>query len=249
MGLQDKKIDKTIPVPLFYQLKTLILDEIKQNHYKAGDMIPTEEEISSIFEISRTTIRQAVTELVQEGWLYRVKGKGTFVSQPKIEHSFIKKLESFNDEMKHIGLVPSTELLKCEIVTASESVAKGLRINEKDQVIYLFRKRMADGEPIVTIQTYLPYPTCDFVLEHDLEKERLYTILGEKPETTVYRVERRIEAVSAEKEDSELLKIEQGQPIQFFESTGYNVFGDVIEFSLARYRGDRNRFEVTVFPE
>lgn len=249
MGLRDKAIDKTIPVPLFYQLKTLILDEIKQDHYKAGDMIPTEEEISNIFEISRTTIRQAITELVQEGWLYRVKGKGTFVTRPKIEHSFIKKVESFNDEMTRIGMVPSTEVLDLKIITAGPKVAKGLKINEKDQVVYLFRKRMADGEPIVTIRTYLPYSSCGFILEHDLEKERLYTILGSSTETAVYRVERRIEAVEAEKEDVELLKIKQGKPIQFFESTGYNVFGDVIEYSLARYRGDRNYFEVTVFPE
>lgn len=249
MGIQNKELNKSIPVPLFYQLKTLILDEIKQDNYKPGDIIPTEEEISKIFAISRTTIRQAITELVQEGWLYRVKGKGTFVSQPKIEHSFIKKVESFNDEISRIGMVPSTQVLEFGIMVAGAKVAKGLHINEKDKVIFLFRKRMADSEPIVTIRTYLPYSMCSFVLEHDLEKERLYTILGNSTETTIYRVERRIEAVASEKEDAELLNIKQGKPIQFFESTGYNVFGNVIEYSLARYRGDRNSFEVTVFPE
>lgn len=249
MGLERKKINKNTPVPLFYQLKTIILDEIKQGNYKPGDMIPTEEAISNIFDISRTTIRQAITELVQEGWLYRVKGKGTFVSRPKIEHNFIQKLESFNDEMQRIGMVPSTEVIKLEVIKANSLVAKGLGIKEKEKVIYLFRKRMADGEPIVTIRTYLPFSLCSFVLNHNLEEERLYTILSSKTETTVHYVKRCVEAVEADKEDALFLNIKQGKPIQLFESTGYNVYGEIIEYSLARYRGDRSRFEVTVSPK
>ena len=93
------RIDKTVPIPLYFQLKELVLSEIKEGNYKSGDMIPTEKEISDSFGISRTTVRQAITELVQEGWLYRVKSKGTFVSQPKITQNFIRKIESFNDQM------------------------------------------------------------------------------------------------------------------------------------------------------
>ena len=65
------RIDKTVPIPLYFQLKELVLSEIKEGNYKSGDMIPTEKEISDSFGISRTTVRQAITELVQEGWLYR----------------------------------------------------------------------------------------------------------------------------------------------------------------------------------
>ena len=246
MGLRDKAIDKTIPVPLFYQLKTLILDEIKQDHYKAGDMIPTAEELSNIFEISRTTIRQAITELVQEGWLYRVKGKGTFVTRPKIEHSFIKKVESFNDEMTRIGMVPSTEVLDLKIITAGPKVAKGLKINEKDQVVYLFRKRMADGEPIVTIRTYLPYRSCAYIMEHDFEQESLYHMLSEKEETRVCMAHRTIEAVEATTEDARYMEIKPGKAIQLSTTVGYNIFSQPIEYSIARYRGDRSSFDVNI---
>ena len=88
-----KKLDKSVPIPLYFQLKELVLDEIKKGNYKEGDMIPTENEISEEFQISRTTVRQAITELVQEGWLYRVKSKGTFVTRPKIPQDFLRKLE------------------------------------------------------------------------------------------------------------------------------------------------------------
>ncbi len=89
MLTKESKIDKSIPIPLYFQLKTLIMDEIKNGTYKVGNPIPTEKELSETFQISRTTVQQAITELVQEGWLYRIKSKGTFVSQPKISQDFI----------------------------------------------------------------------------------------------------------------------------------------------------------------
>lgn len=242
-------IDKTVPIPLYFQLKQLILSEIKNGTYKSGDVIPTENEISDAFQISRTTVRQAVTELVQEGWLYRVKSKGTFVSLPKINQDFIKKLESFNDQILRSGMEPSTEVLEFKAIPATEVVAKHLGIKENDSVIYLHRKRLADGEPIVTIKTYLPFEECSFVLDHNLEQERLYGILSQSSATTVFRVERIVEAVEAIAEDVNLLNIKKGKPIQHFTSIGYSTFGKPIEYSLARYRGDRNSFEITVFPE
>ena len=194
-------------------------------------------------------MRQAITELVQEGWLYRVKSKGTFVSQPKINQNFIQKLESFNDQILRGGMTPSTVVLDFRTLKATKTVAMNLDIKENDPVIYLYRKRLADNEPIVTVETFLPYRLCSFVFEHDLEKERLYSILNQDTETSVFRVKRTVEAVEANADDEKYLKIKRGKPIQFFASIGYNTYGRPIEYSLARYRGDRNSFEVTVFPE
>lgn len=243
------KIDKSVPIPLYFQLKTLIMDEIKNGHYEVGNLIPTEKEFSEVFQISRTTVRQAITELVQEGWLYRVKSKGTFVAQPKISQDFIKKLESFNDQILRAGMTPSTEVLELKTVKADITVAKNLDLKENEPVIYLYRKRLADGEPIVTIETFLPYKSCSFVLSHNLAEERLYSILGQNAETSVFRVRRIVEAVEADENDEKYLNIKQGKPIQHFASVGYNAYNLPIEYSLARYRGDRNSFEITVFPE
>lgn len=245
---EPDKINRNIPIPLYFQLKTLILDEIKSGHYKVGSLIPTEKDFSDYFLISRTTVRQAITELVQEGWLYRVKSKGTFVAQPKISQDFIKKLESFNDQILRSGMTPSTEVLDFKTMKADSDTAKNLQLKEGERVIYLYRKRLADGEPIVTLETYLPYCICSFVLEHNLKEERLYSILNQSKETSVFRVNRIVEAIEADKNDEKYLNIERGKPIQHFSSIGYNVYDRPIEYSLARYRGDRNRFEITVFP-
>lgn len=249
MLTKTEKIDKSVPIPLYFQLKTLILEEIKAGNYKVGSIIPTEKEFSDAFLISRTTVRQAITELVQEGWLYRIKSKGTFIAQPKINQDFIKKLESFNDQIMRAGMTPSTEVLDLKTIRADSAAATNLKLKENDPVIYLYRKRLADGEPIVTIETYLPFSLCAFVLEHDLSKERLYSILNQSTETAVFRVKRIVEAVEADKNDEIYLNIKEGKPIQHFSSVGYNAYDCPIEYSLARYRGDRNSFEITVFPE
>ncbi|MGC4018142.1 MAG: GntR family transcriptional regulator [Muricomes sp.] len=247
-----EKINKSVPIPLYFQLKELILAEIKEGNYRSGDLIPTEKDISDAFQISRTTVRQAITELVQEGWLYRVKSKGTFVSQPKISQEYIRKIESFNDQMYRMGVVPSTEVLelkKMKATEAGDSVVKALELTEDDSVIFLYRKRMANGEPIVTTKTYLPFIECEFLMSHDLRTEQLYTILSEKEESRIFRIERTVEAIEAKTEDVNLLEIKRGKPIQYFVSIGYNAYGKPIEYTLSRYRGDRSKFEVTVFPE
>lgn len=247
--LLNQKLDKTTPVPLYYQLKELILSEIKSGAYPKNSMIPTEKELSEIFEISRTTVRQAVAELVKEGWLYRVKSKGTFVSQPKINQDFMQKLESYNDQICRTGRTPHTEVLEFDVLKATKEIADYLEIQPEDKVIYLHRKRYADDEPIVVLKTYLPYDRCAFIMAHDFEKEALYKVLAEDDKCKVFCVKRLVEAIEASASDAEILGMKRGKPIQYFTSVGYNAFGQPIEYSLAKYRGDKSRFEVTVFTE
>jgi GntR family transcriptional regulator len=242
----NDNLNKSVPIPLYFQLKELILNEIKKGNYKSDDLIPTEKELSDMFQISRTTVRQAITELVQEGWLYRVKSKGTFVSKPKINQNFVQALGSFNDQIIKSGRTPNTLLLDFKVITAPENVSAALQLQPKEKVIYIHRKRCADNEPIVMVKTYLPYQKCSFVMDHDLEKESLYPILANQEDTRIYKIKRLIEAVDATAYEINNLDVKRGKAIQQFISTGYNVFNEPIEYSLARYRGDRNTFQVVV---
>lgn len=245
--LQGKELNKATPVPLYYQLKELILSEIKEGAYPRDSMIPTEKELSDIFGISRTTVRQAISELVQEGWLYRIKSKGTFVSSPKINQDFIQKLEPFNDQIRRTGREPHTEVLDFRIIEASQEVANHLNLQPGDQAVFLQRRRYADDEPIVILETYLPYSRCSFLMEHDFERESLYEVLSRDENTKVYCVRRIVEAIEATAADAEKLNIKKGKPVHYFTTFGYNPVGVPIEVSYARYRGDRSSFEVTVY--
>lgn len=242
----DIQIDKTTPIPLYYQLKEAILNNIKDGTYPQGSMVPKEQDFCDGLGISRTTVRQAITELVHEGWLYRVKSKGTFVSRPKITQDFIKKLEPFNEQISRKNRIPSTKLIELKIITASKHVAENLKIQPGDEVIYLYRQRFADNEAIVTIRTYLPYRSCAYIMEHDFEQESLYHMLSEKEETRVCMAHRIIEAVEATTEDARYMEIKPGKAIQLSTTVGYNIFSQPIEYSIARYRGDRSSFDVNI---
>ncbi len=242
--LEDHKLDKTIPIPLYFQLKSLLLEEIKKNEYPVDSLIPTEKEISEMFGISRTTVRQAITELVQAGWLYRIKSKGTFVARVKIKQDFIKRLEPFNEQIERTGRKPSTTLLAFDTVPMTEQVAAVFGVEPGTKAIYLHRRRCADGDPIVTVETYLPLDSCAFILTHDMKTESMYNVLATQEKTRICRVNRILEAVAANSRDVERLDMVRGKPIQLFKTIGYNNLNEPIEYSIARYRGDRNKFEI-----
>lgn len=247
MAIFDHSIDKNTPVPLYYQLKTILVKEIESGNYRPGDSIPTEKELVEMYDVSRTTVRQAISELVQEGRLRRVKSKGTFVTQPKIKQNFIKKLESFNEQIRRMGCTPSTRVLEFGKIVVPDSYAVAMGLDFGDEVAYLRRLRFINQEPNVVVATYLPLDRCGFVLKHNFATESLYNVLALRPDTCICKVNRIAEAIAATTEDAQLLGVKVGQPIHSFVTTGYNANNQIVEYSLAHYRGDRNRFETEIF--
>lgn len=242
-------VDKSTPIPLYFQFKNILLDMMKEEKLQPGDMIPTEFELCDIFGISRTTVRQALTELVNENKFYRVKGRGTFVAQDKINQDFIKRIESFKAEMERKGYKPSSKVLLFEVIEAPVEVAVALNLPAGSDVILLKRLRYADNEPIIWSRTYLPYASCKNVLDYDMMTHSLYKILAKNINTKINRVVRNIEAVIPTKEDCELLDITKTTAIQMFHYIGYNKFDTPIEYTISRYRGDKNVFTIEQYLE
>ena len=211
MSLFDHKIDKASPVPLYYQLKEFLLAEIKDGGYQVEGAIPTEKEIGEAFDISRTTVRQAITEILRS------------------------------------GMRPSTKLLAFQLLEAPLPAAEQLQLKTDSRVFFLHRIRFADDLPVVVLKTYVPYGACPELGRYDFEKESLYGVLSKRRESRVHHVTRLVEAVEADAADEDYLHIEKGKPIQHFTSVGYTEQGVPVEYSLARYRGDRSSFQVTVY--
>ncbi len=241
-----KDIDKQSRLPLYFQLEELIKKAISTGELKPGDMIPTEWEIIDYFKLSRTTVRQALSDLVNENLLYRKKGIGTFVSKPKIDLQYMGNMVSYNEQITSMGLTPSTKVLKFEVITADELLVKEMGLSKGDKVIELVRLRFADEEPIAVVQSYLPYDLCHEILDVDMERNSLYQILSGQKNTTVVLVERVVEAMIVSREDSKLLNVEKGFPVQSFLNKAYNEEGRVLEYCSSRYRGDRNKFYIEV---
>lgn len=247
-GLQDfQPLDKGIPVPLYYQLKKQILAAIEGGRLQVGAMLPTESELCEGLGISRPTIRQALSELVSEGYLYRLKGKGTFVAQPKIDGHFFQKLESFNQEMLAKGLTPSTQVLHLGLVPASDRIAERLGLAVGEPLLQLTRLRFADGEPIVYLDTYLPHARFPGLEARDFVNCSLYAILERDYAVRVSRVQRRIESVNATAQESEVLRCAKNAALCLVKTVAYTAENEPVEYSAARYRGDRNQFTVDLY--
>ncbi|TVR33649.1 MAG: GntR family transcriptional regulator [Spirochaetaceae bacterium] len=241
MDVLEAKINKRIPIPLYYQLKELLREHIRNN--EVGDPIPTEQQLCQHFGISRPTVRQAISGLVAEGYLQRSKGKGTFIAQPKINQDFLQVLESFNREMRDKGLTPATRVLAKETTVVDEdNISMHLKLPRGASVIYLRRLRFVNNSPLVLVNTFLPLDRLPNLNGHDLERESLYELIEHEHGLSIARAERTLEAVVGEEEDAQLLQIDPGSAVQYIETVTYLTDGSPIEFSQAWYRGDMARF-------
>ena len=242
--LSGKTIDKNVPIPLYFQLKEILLDYLST--LEDGDLIPTEVDLCEHFDISRPTVRQAVNELVNEGHIVRRKGKGSFVSRPKIKQDFLLVLESFNTEMEQKGFSHETKLLDARLTGASSRAAESFGIAEGEQLVYISRLRSVNGEPIVLVNTWLPASRFSGILTFDLENESLYDLMEREFGCAISSTKRFLEAKLAGDFEAGSLGIRPGEPVQYIETTAADASGSPIEFSCAYYRGDRNRFALEV---
>lgn len=124
-------LDKSVPIPLYYQLKSILLNKIKTGVYQEGQCIPTEIQLAESLQISRSTVRQAVAELVQEGWLERKTSKGTFVCHPESSTTYIRSFEPFHQQVRRLGKTPHTELLELKVIEATAPLAKAMAISPR----------------------------------------------------------------------------------------------------------------------
>lgn len=241
------RLDKNVPIPLYYQFKKQVLALIKDSVLRPGDMLPPENELCALLDVSRPTIRQAFSELVAEGYLQRYKGRGTFVAEPKVEDRFLSKLESFNKEMESKGLTPHTEVLALEVVVFAEA-GERLGLPPDAQLIHLSRLRSADGVALVYVDTYLPYDHYKDLMRIDFRSASLYESLESVYGVHVSRVQREIEAVNAGRGDAKLLQIAANKAICLVKTLAFSKDGALpVEYSIARYRGDKNKFDVEIY--
>lgn len=240
-------VDKDTPVPLYFQLKKRIHEMMEAGVLTVGDRLPTENELCEQLLVSRPTVRQALNELVNEGLLTRQKGKGTFVSRPKIDGRFFQKLESFDSEMQQKGVAPTTKVFVQKKVAAKEEVNNRLNLRPGEPLIKIERLRFANDEPMVWLSTYIPYTPYKAMLRQNFEIYSFYERMEQLFHARVHRVVREIEAVNATQRQGEKLGIEAGKAVCLVKTVGYTQENTPVEYSVACYRGDRNKFSVELY--
>lgn len=244
MSEKFDKLDSKSPIPLYFQLKSFIEEQIETGVWEAGSQIPSELELSEQFKISRTTIRQAIGDLVNERKLERIQGRGTFVSEISIEKQ-IERVSGFSQDMRMRGLVPTSDILNFEVVKANPQVARALKINEGDDAILLKRLRKGNDKRIALEVVYMNYKKYKDFLTVKLANESLYEMLAKEFAVWPKYSQQVIESIKCPAEEAELLGIQKGDPVFYFHTTAFDQYDEPLEYTEGYYRGDRYILHLT----
>ena len=232
--------------PKYYIVKQAILEKIQSCELKPGEAILSERELMVTYGVSRITVRKAVEELEQEGYLYKVQGKGTYVRGEKRKQDLFS-LTSCTEDVLRQGMKPSRKVIDSSIIPVDSKRGEKLQIASNDQVFRLCRVYYADGKPINYTKAYLPYKFFPRIEQHDFSQQSLYKVLEEEYGVKIKRAYRTIEAVLANNEVGELLQIHSGAPLILFNCVTYGeVSGKEIPIETfnSYYRTDMFKFSI-----
>ena len=221
-------------LPRYSQLKEIIRERIRRQEWLPGTALPSERAFVEQYGMSRMTVRQALTELANEGVVYREQGKGTFVNQGPHPVPLIR-LSGFTELMEAQGQQPTTKVLSAQMWPADETVATRLRIKHGQPVFRLHRLRSANGKPLALELAHLSFIGCERLLEDDLEQYSLYHLLDRKYGLPLLKAEQEITAGVLGSEESHYLNLPVGSPAHFPQSLAYTEHDQPIEYTFAVY--------------
>jgi GntR family transcriptional regulator len=235
-------INKNSPIPIYYQLEEHIKALIENSELKPGDVLPPEREYAEKYQISRMTVRQAFTQLVNEGYLYRLQGKGTFVAERKIEKP-LQGITSFTEDMKARGLEPGSQLVNFEIVPATSQIAGQLKISEGGPVYEITRIRLADGVPMALETNYISANLIKGLTEQ-IVSQSIYAYIEGQLKLRINSASQIIEASIASQKEAKFLNITKGAPVMLIQRNAFLQDGSTLEFVKSVYRADRYKFMI-----
>lgn len=235
------------PIPLYQQLQATLRAQIESGKYHTHQRLPSERELSEHYSVSRMTVRQALDALNQAGLIYGKVGKGTFISEPKIDQQLVK-LTGFSEEMQRRGQAPSSRVLQATTITATKDLASALQIEIKTRVFNLVRVRLANGAPLAIEHGFLPAHLCPDLLSHNFSSESLYDVLQNQYGWHLVRAQQTVEARLATDEELKLLELKRPAPILAMERVTLVEQGFPIEYVRSAYRGDRYKFNAHLTP-
>ena len=227
-------------VPRYYEIEQALRARIAE--LKADDPLPSDAMLCEEFGVSRMTARNAVQRLTQEGLVYRVPGRGTFVAEPPV-HRQAGSLLSFTEEMRRRGREPSSRLLTREVREPRPAEASPLQLGPGEAVIVVRRLRVADDEPVAIEEAVFPATVAPLIERADLEHRSLHDTLVEGGHVpTMGRA--RLGAEAAGAEDAKLLRVAAGSPLLVEKRVIHDQDGRPLELCESRYAGERYGLDV-----
>jgi GntR family transcriptional regulator, N-acetylglucosamine utilization regulator len=234
-------------LPLYQQLKAAILQEIQAGRWKPGDRLPTEDELIARFRVSKITVRQALRELAQMGYIRRAQGRGTFVLHPPLEEG-PRELTSFTGEMRGHGRVATSRVIDQSVVPAPADIASRLDLAPGAPVFRLQRLRLADGEPMGLQTAYIPLALVPDIESLSFVDASLYEVLAARYSLRPAAAREAHRAVPVPDDAALLLQVPAGSPVLSAERLTTLADGRPLEYVHSIMRGDRYKVVLDLTP-
>ncbi|BAS27898.1 GntR family transcriptional regulator [Limnochorda pilosa] len=224
------------PIPLYYQLREALVEKIRREGLNVGDRIPTEAELQQIYGVSRTTVRQALADLVRDGIIRRQRGRGSVIARPPVQE-MLPRLVGLTEEMRSRGRSVRSDVLECRWVEAPPRVRQALDIRPGEQVLLLVRRRYIDDDPVFYVTDYLPARLG--LTPHDDFRGSLFDLMRIKGGVRVVRAEVTVEAVGAGEPEVQYLHVPPGFPLLRNVRTFFAADGSPVGYLEELCRSDR----------
>jgi GntR family transcriptional regulator len=239
------RVERASPVPFYFQLSALLELEIVSGRWQPGFRLPSEPALCEHFGVSRTTVRQALGRLEQEGLVVKRKGQGTFVAETRLRSWMLQASAGFFlDELLRGGRQVTSTVLRAEPTVLPQWAADALELPPESGGVVLERLRAVDGRVALYVVNYLPEQYASVVTMLDDPKESLYQRLAVEYGVTVHGARRVLEAVNAGKRLAELLEVERESAIAFIDSVSWDASFQPFDCFRAWLRTDRMRIEI-----
>lgn len=233
-----EKLDRNAAIPLYVQLEEKLRADIAQGKWKANDRFPSENELNQMYGPSRMTVRSVVNQLVNDGLLYRVQGKGTFVASPKIS-TRSPAFKGIRAQLEAMGYETSIRVTRAELIVPSQSLREKLQLTPADKVYVVERVRTVSGIPISIHTSSIPYKLAPNLLAFLEEREPLSATLEKHFHLKMFHTEETLESVPATKVEAEILQIKRGFSLILMEDLLYNEARLPYERTKILFRGDQ----------
>lgn len=237
-------LDRNSAQPLHVQLETILREYIVNEEWSVNTCIPSESALSREYGISRMTVRSVLNRMVDAGLIYRVTGKGTFVSEPKIVSKPLSQV-GIRQQLEEMGYETTTKLIEIKRVQVPRRVEKMLGVERDTLVNVVHRMRYVKGEPLSIHTSYIPVSICNDLEKNDLEGMQMCDILEQVYHREIVRRVETLESVVAEPRDAQLLNVKNGFPLLLLENTVYSHGNLLIEFNSVLFRGDKIKINFT----
>jgi GntR family transcriptional regulator len=236
-------IDRRSPLPLYYQLKEILIEELNAGVYPAGSVLPPEMNLVQSYNLSRATVRRAMQELEYEGYISRTPGRGTIVLREKSAlNRGLSQLTSFTEDMKAHGYEATARILDYETAPAPAAIAKLLRIPADTPVIHVTRLRYVQQLPVAINDSYIHMPQGTCMNREELERAGSLYRLFETKRIPLLEADKTIEAIAADAEKARLLGVPPGAPLLQVEGVVCTLNDQPLEYHRVISRSDMYKY-------